>query len=447
MKIRTTYAILVFLIYGALILLGIALYPFSKVWFAVCEGILAVCIVLTVILIRSVNRPFRILEDGIEAIRERDFSVKFRPVGQRDLDKLLEVYNRMIDQLRLERTLSAEKNFLLEKLIHASRSGILMLDIHGAIDIMNPALREALGWGEEAPAFQRLDDLPAPWGETLTRLEENQSRMVSLNGMTRYKCTRSHFMDRGVKRSFFFIEELSREIMEAERQGYEKVIRMLSHEINNSVGAVASIIESSLEHFGKLNLENSHPFLEALASGKERMKNLNRFSTRFADIVRVPPPETTACNLEEIIRRILIYMGQELRTREIRVEQDYPTPAPAVSFDLMQLELVLVNVLKNAMEAIGQTGLIRISQSAQPPLLSILNDGEPILPETANRLFTPFHTTKRYGQGIGLTLIKEILVNHHCRFSLQTRPDGLTEFRIQFPERPPTSGLRDQTTE
>ena len=106
-----------------------------------------------------------------------------------------------------------------------------------------------------------------------------------------------------------------------------------------------------------------------------------------------------------------------------------------IRFDNQQLELVLINILKNAMEAIGtgdEGGLIRVSATGSPAILNIENDGAPITPEAGSRLFEPFFTTKKRGQGIGLTLIREILLNHNCEFTLRTRKDGMTEFRIGF---------------
>ncbi len=103
-----------------------------------------------------------------------------------------------------------------------------------------------------------------------------------------------------------------------------------------------------------------------------------------------------------------------------------------VSFDLQQLELVLVNIVKNAIQAIRSRGNIGIYIYSSPLSVVIENNGKPISSDTQVKLFTPFFTTKKEGQGIGLTLIREILVNHECKFSLQTRSDRITEFTILF---------------
>ena len=407
----------------------------------VCEGLVLICAVLTFVFFRAFIRPFRILNAGIESISDHDFSIKFLPVGQPDLDRLLDVYNRMIEKLREEKTITSEKNFLLGKLIDASLSGIVILDANGLIGIINPTAERILRLPETDMEPKPVVSLPAPWGEALAGLEDNRSVMVQADGPGRYRCYRAHFMDRGVKRSFFFIEELTRELVQAERQGYEKVIRMISHEINNSVCAVNSIIDSSIGYFRTEHKGQSEDFIDALLTARKRMENLNYFTSRFADIVQIPPPEISLCNLQECIKHILVYYRSDLETRHINVKTEFHDSGPIVRFDNQQLDLVLINIIKNAVEAIDsrntdsedtKSGTIHITATGNPVVLSLENNGAPIAPETEVRLFEPFFTTKRTGQGIGLTLIREILMNHDCDFSLRTRSDGITEFRIEF---------------
>jgi hypothetical protein len=119
-KIRTRYILSLAFIYLALAMVSIAIYPLNRKLFMVCEGLVVVCALLTFIFFRAFTRPFRILNAGIESIKDQDFSIKFLHVGQPDLDRLLDVYNRMIKRLMEERTITSEKNFLLGKLIDAS---------------------------------------------------------------------------------------------------------------------------------------------------------------------------------------------------------------------------------------------------------------------------------------------------------------------------------------
>jgi two-component system nitrogen regulation sensor histidine kinase NtrY len=431
-KIRSRYIASVSFIYLALAAIALAIYPVNRVLFICCEALVMVCAILTLLFFRSFIRPFRILEAGIESIIDKDFTIKFLPVGQPELDRLIDTYNRMIDQLRMERAITSEKNILLGKLIDASLSGIIMLGTDDRIEILNPVAKDILQLEAPGEQEQTIGSLPSPWGETLGSLKENSSVLIRLEGINRYRCYRAHFYDRGIRRSFFFIEELTKELIRAEKNGYEKVIRMISHEINNSVGAVNSILDSTVGFLRQSGKHGTDDFIDALETAGERMVNLNQFTQRFSDVVKVPRPELDECDLRECLNRILIYMKGDLDERRIRVETVFSRAKPKIRFDNQQLELVLINILKNAMEAIGSGGEIRMILSASPVILTVENNGDPISPEIQLRLFEPFFTTKKDGQGIGLTLIREILINHGCRFSLKTREDGITAFMIRF---------------
>ena len=197
MKIRTRYILSTLFIYLALAGVSIAIYPLNRNLFMACEALVLFCAVFTFAFFRSFTRPFRILNAGIESIQDQDFSIKFLPVGQPELDRLLEVYNRMIDHLRQERTLTSEKNFLLGKLIDASLSGIVMLNTRGGIDVINPAAARIMKLSGALQVPLPLESLPAPWGEVLAGLKVNGSLLVQSGGPERYRCYR-HFSGNGV---------------------------------------------------------------------------------------------------------------------------------------------------------------------------------------------------------------------------------------------------------
>ncbi len=430
MKLKTKYLIYITIIHLIFIALTIVIYKYNKVLFVISEAAIVLSVVLFISFYKSIFRPFRLLNAGVEAISDKDFSMKILPVGHPELDKLIEVFNKMIEQLRLERAVITEKNFFLEKLIEASPAGIIILDKNQNVIAVNPVACNQLKIENCKPGT--IHDFPSPWNVELMELDDMDSVVVQLNGINRYKCYKSYFIDRGVKQTFFIIEELTKEIWNAERQSYEKVIRMMSHEVNNSVGAVSSVIESSVNYIGKLNKGTHNDFVKALNVARERIINLNLFTKRFADIVHIPPPKLAKCNLTEMINHVMICFQTELEQKNIKVNAQYKSPVAFLSFDQQQLELVLVNIIKNAIQATSSEGVINIVFQNTPPALFIENTGEPIPENIQKKLFEPFFTTKKTGQGIGLTLIREILTNHSCDFSLKTREDGFTEFRIVF---------------
>ncbi len=433
MKLKTKYILFILFTHIAFLSIAIVIYQFNKNLFLICEIILILSLIASLTLFKALFKPFKLLNAGIESMADKDFSIKFLPVGNKELDKLIEVFNNMTDQLRNERTKTVEKHFFLQKMIEATPTGIIILDINKKIESINPFAQNLL----EFPHGQQINEisvLPPPWNSELLNLKENNTCLIQLNGINHFKCYKSYFLDRGVKRTFYLIEELTKELLNAEKQAYEKVIRMISHEVNNSVGSVNSIIDSSINYMQKLPSSSNDDFINALSIAKERIINLNKFTKKFADIVRIPPPELQECNLHEIIARVLFYFKKEFAEKNITINELFAPHDLIIPFDFQQFELVLINCIKNASDAIIEDGIITIKTTLQPATLIIENNGAKISADIQKRLFEPFFTTKKTGQGIGLTLIREILINHNANFSLKTRANGITEFKVIFQE-------------
>ena len=164
-----------------------------------------------------------------------------------------------------------------------------------------------------------------------------------------------------------------------------------------------------------------------------RLERLGAFVNGFAEVVRLPPPERRPCDVRQLVDEIVLLLRPELERRNIRCEWETPKGrVPPIDLDRNQIEQVLVNVLKNAMEAMGdgrdgrEGGRItlRLAVEGGRPVLRIADSGPGIPEEVRPLLFTPFFSTKRDGRGLGLTLTQEILAQHGFDFSLENRPRG-----------------------
>ena len=254
--------------------------------------------------------------------------------------------------------------------------------------------------------------------------------------------SRAEFFDRGFPRSFLLLEELTEELRASEKAAYGKLIRMMSHEINNSVGAVGSLLDSFRGYAGDLGGEDRDDFLQAITVAITRLENLRAFMNGFAEVVRLPPPDRRATNLKQLLDEILLLWRPELDRRRIRVTWAHAEPLPPIELDRNQIEQVLVNVLKNAVESIGEDGAIALSlgweagrNGSAPrsrPVLAIEDSGPGIPEDVQPLLFTPFFSTKKNGRGLGLTLVQEILSAHGFEFSLGQGKGGGAEFRVGF---------------
>jgi signal transduction histidine kinase len=385
-------------------------------WLFAVEAFFVLSVVLSVRLVRALFVPLDLIRTGAELIAERDFTSRFVPVGQPEMDTLIDVYNRMIDRLREERLAAEEQHQLLEKIVEASPAGIVICDFDGAPQRFNPAA-------------QRL--MTADLRESMLALAPGESRLVT-HGVRRLKVSRAEFRDRGFAKTFFVIEELTEELRLSEKSAYDKLIRMMSHEVNNSVGAVRSLLESSLRYAPQIGADDRADFTSALTIASSRIDALNRFMSAFADVVRIPPPHRAPAIVGELVERVAALLRPELAERGIRVELALEDRS-AYDVDASQFEQVILNIFRNAIDAIERDGVIRAA--LHEGVLTIADSGPGIADSARAELFTPFFTTKRDGRGLGLTIVQEILANHELPFALANGSSGGAEFRIALSSR------------
>ena len=432
MSLRVQFLLFATLIHVVLIAVAAQLRTTNVPLFLGSEVILLLSIVLTVQLYRGFVRPFQLIAAGTAAMQAQDFSLKFVPVGQREMDQLIGVYNQMIDALRRERVSQHEKSVLLERLIQASPAGILILDFEGRIESANAAAARFIGQAAETLSGRLPAELPGAWGPALSALTERQPQALRLSGLATYRATAAHFLDRGFTRRFVVLEELTQELIRQEKQAYEQLIRMMAHEINNSIGAINSILHSFQHYAPQLAPADRPDFTEALDVSIARNTQLANFIGSFARLVRLPPPAPRPTDVRVLLRATARLLQPQSAERRIRWHLALPDEPLLISLDAQQLEQVLLNVAKNALEAIGHDGNIWVSATRHPLALTIENDGPALTPEVQQRLFTPFFSTKRDGQGIGLTLVRDVLLAHGFAFRLETNAAGRTAFIIDF---------------
>lgn len=404
------------------------------------EVLFVVSLVVALRLLRRIFEPLDMLRSGVAQLRDNDFTTRFRTSGQADLDGLVGIYNQMADRLREERTRQQEQNAFLERVLAASPAGIIVLDFDARIASANPAARRMLGIAAtngdgEAWIGQTLDEQGGEFARALAAVPEGEARVLGLHGSRRIKCQRAHFMDRGFPRSFLVLEELTDEVRRAEKSAYDKLIRMMSHEVNNTTAAVASLLSACLAYRDQIVTADRADFTTALEVAIGRTRSLSGFMNDFADVVRLPAPRPRPAAIVPVLDTVVGVLREEAQRRHIEWARHYAPDVPLVDFDPVQIEQVLLNVLQNALEAIGADGTVTLTVAVHDSqvVLRVRDDGSGIATASRDQLFTSFHTTKENGQGIGLTLAREILVAHGFEFSLDNAPGGGAEFVIRMP--------------
>lgn len=425
-----------YLIFIHLLFAGVAVYLLSKnrVWLLAVEAVFIVSLYVGLRLIRHLFNTIELINTGAQFIQDNDFTSRFSEVGQQELDRLVKVYNRMADHLREERIRMQEQNYFLDRVLAASPSGVITLDFDGRVTTVNPAAERMFQEPAANLIGRKLSELNTPFAGALDDLKPGEARIIPMLGRRRVKCQRSQFLDRGFTRDFILMEELTEELRLVEKTAYEKVIRMMSHEVNNSVGSANSLLHSCLNYSGQLRGEDREDFETALGVVIGRTDHLNAFMRNFADVFRLAPPNLQSCDVGKLIEGVAFLFKAECARRRIDLRFETGDQPCFAQMDRGQMEQVFVNVLKNSIEAIGEGGRITIRAGEQTGknFVVIEDTGCGISPAAQANLFTPFFSTKGDGQGIGLTLVQEILDGHGFEFSLESQPEEPTRFTIWF---------------
>ena len=435
MRLRTLF----FLLGGLLvlawgILLSFTLNAKSPLLY-VGEGVISFCLIVLFYFYWKVIKPLHSIASGMDLLREQDFSSRLAPVGQAEADRIVEMFNRMMTQLKNERLRLREQNHFLDLLINVSPMGVIILTFDGQISMLNTAALRFLGYtSAEELMGKQLEELDTPLAEEVARLPKDTTDTIRLSDAKIYRCSRLSFVDHGFAHPFVLIESLTTEVVKAEKKAYEKVIRMIAHEVNNTTAGITSTLETVEDALETLE-EETGDLREVMKVCVERCLGMSRFITNFANVVKIPEPSLEQVRLNDRVTACRMFMETICRERQITLHNELCAENPKVWMDTVLFEQVLVNIIKNAAESIGQGGDIYICTSASPMMLEIADTGKGISKEVETKLFSPFFSTKPHGQGIGLIFIREVLTRHGCTFSLRTYPDGLTRFRILFPER------------
>lgn len=430
MRIKGFFGILVFLL---LVLGGGLLFLSSRlnmIYFYIGEGLVLFILCYLPFFYRKIVKPLNSIGSGMELLREQDFSSRLSPVGQYEADRIVNVFNRMMEQLKNERLRLREQNNFLNLLIKASPMGVILTTLDEDLSELNPMAQKMLGVRQEDVLGKKMNEIDSPLAAELANVPKGETATVRLNDSNIYRCTHSSFIDRGFQHPFFLIESLTDEVMKAEKKAYEKVIRMIAHEVNNITAGITSTLDTVEQALS--TEEGMDDICDVMRVCTERCFSMSRFITRFADVVKIPEPTLTPVDLNDLAFTCKRFMEGMCTDRNIKLRLEIDETLKEVKMDASLFEQVLVNIIKNAAESIEKDGEI-IVRTLSPAIVEVVDNGKGISKEVEAKLFSPFFSTKPNGQGIGLIFIREVLMRHGCTFSLRTYADGLTRFRILFP--------------
>ncbi len=373
--------------------------------------------------------PLQTISNLLSALREGDFSIRAR--GARGSDALgeamLEV-NTLSETLREQRLGAMEATALLQKVMAEIDVAIFAFDADRKLRLVNRAGEQLL-----ARPAERLTGRAASELGLADCLREDGPRILDMSfpGRSgRWEVRRSAFRQGGLPMHMLVLADLSRALREEERQAWQRLIRVMGHEMNNSLAPIRSIA-GSLENL--LSVEPRPADWEedarrGLAVIAARSDALNRFMDAYARLARLPPPKLRPLDVAALVRRVA---GLETRLAVTLVSG----PEVTIQADGDQIEQLLINLVRNAVDAALETsGGVRVGWTKGPAHLDVfVQDEGPGLTNTSN-LFVPFFTTKPSGSGIGLVLSRQIAEAHGGFLTVENRKAGRgCEGRLRLP--------------
>ncbi|MCA1557979.1 MAG: PAS domain-containing protein [Acidobacteria bacterium] len=366
-----------------------------------------------------VVRPLQTISNLLAALREGDYSIRARGANTQDAlgDVMLEV-NALGETLREQRLGALEATALLRTVMSKIDVAVFTFDMDGRLRLVNDAGERLMG----LPAERLLGSSAMELGlEECLRGEPTRTlQITSDEGVGRWGVSRSSFRERGLPHQLLVLSNLSRALREEERQAWKRLVRVLGHELNNSLAPIKSIA-GSLESLWRRDprpLDLEEDMQRGLAVIAARAESLSRFMEAYSRLAKLPPPQMEELDVTSWVRRVV---GLERRV-EVIIE---PGPDVIIHADGDQLDQLLINLLRNAADASLETdGNVLISWSRNGTYLDVwIEDEGPGLSNTAN-LFVPFFTTKPAGTGIGLVLSRQIAEAHGGSLTLENRAGG-----------------------
>jgi nitrogen fixation/metabolism regulation signal transduction histidine kinase len=366
-----------------------------------------------------VVRPLQTLANLLAALREGDYSIRARGA---DLDDPLGLafaeVNALREPLREQRLGALEAVALLQRVMGEIDVAVFAVDEGGVLRLVNRAGERLLGRPADKLIGRTAESLGL--GTCLTGDARRVLDSAFLADGGRWELRRSSFRQGGVPMQLLVLTDLRHALREEERLAWQRLVRVLSHEINNSLAPIQSIAGSLRALLGRAPrpADADDDLARGLGVIGGRAESLSRFMRSYARMARLPAPALAPVDIGALVDRV----AQLEKRLPVRVR---PGPPTTLSADGDQLEQLLINLVSNAVDASAEThGGVEIAWSRQDGALDLrVIDEGPGLPATSN-LFTPFFTTKPTGTGIGLVLSRQIAEAHGGTLTLEDRGDA-----------------------
>jgi nitrogen fixation/metabolism regulation signal transduction histidine kinase len=425
---------------------GVILITETAYWMvAMWLGLLL--ILLIVELIRFHERSRNALRDFLVSIKQEDFST-LSTLNEKD-GELQEAYQMILDKFKDLRIEKETHYHYLQRVIEHVDAALICIDHNMDIQLINKTAKDLL----QVPDIKDLRSLEKIDTDLVTLIRDMDSghkeiiRLVRHGKILNLSVRATTFSLEKDKYKIVSLHDIKTELEEQEVESWQKLVRILTHEIMNSTIPITNMVglardflvddEGNPKEIPGLEKEEIDDLVESLATAEKRSKGLVKFVQTTKDLARIPEPSISEIRAEDLFNRLKGFFKNDLKQLKIDFKLILCKPDLVINADLEMIEQVLINLLKNSMEAVKDAAQPKIKLTAdqlenRAVTISVCDNGPGIPEENLENIFIPFFSTKKEGSGIGLSLSRQIMKLHRGRIDVETEQGAGTTFTLEF---------------
>ncbi len=400
-------------------------------------------------LIRFVDKTNRDLASFLESIRFSEFTRSFQIEGMgRSFNELNKAFDDVITDFQKVRSEKEEHFHYLQSIVQNIDVSILAYQKNGTVEMINKAAKKLFQLSS-INNIEKLNTLSGELVDTLLKIKPGYNKLVKVQDDDDFLQLAIHATELKLKNKIIVlatIKNIQNVLEEQETEAWQKLIRVLTHEIMNSITPIASLsatLESILKPYTSqagtenMDIDTVQEIKQALTTINKRSNGLLHFVNTYRNLTRIPKPNFKLVKANDLFKNIEELMKEEMKGKDIHLIKHIEPESFEVSMDEQLIEQVMINLVKNSIHAVDGKEDPKIIMKAffnkrGRPTMQVIDNGTGILKDVIDKIFIPFFTTKPSGSGIGLSLSRQILRLHGGTITAQSQPDKETVFTLTF---------------
>lgn len=398
-------------------------------------------------LYRFASQTNRKLTRFLESVKYSDFISGFANDNKlgKSFRELNTAFNEVLEAFRKARSEKEESWQYLNTVVQQVRTGILSFDSEGDVQLMNANAKKFIGL-PQLKNLQELAQTNPKFYEALKHAEPGKSTLYKSGNEFQLTIQATELRIRGNTVKLVTLQNIQTELQKQELEAWQNLTRVLRHEIMNSITPISSLTSTLREILDQdmvkkeenyeLKTEGAEDLREGLSTIENRSKGLIQFIDAYREYTSLPQPKLKTIKLRDLLEKVASLMRPEIKKTSVAFTTSCHSEYLTLEIDEEMIEQVLINLIKNAIEALHQTenGKIEVigNYTGSAITIEVIDNGPGIIPEAINRIFVPFFTTKKTGSGIGLALSRQIMQMHNGTLSVESELDTKTIFTLRF---------------